>query len=408
MRWLVFTAVLLAACQGSRKGRLSEQLETRADVSQREIRLRLMDYLREFSGVVERATAQIVAAADDPEVEQAALLWRANIVPISQNAAFHPDPYAALLDVWALAVQMRSYFEQTRHFKQQQEIAVAAAKELEDAIVRFEEYLPGAPVETRAKIEGWAEKNPIRDRYFTRRSPASDLAQITGDPKLSTLAVVESLDEKMTDLADRMTMLAETLPKQVRAEAALMGAQLTEEMDPEARFKDLNVMAVSLERLSRLDDRMKEMIAGERKTIIAEIETRKESLLKTVDEQRDETFESIAAERKAIFASVDDQRTATLDAIAKERETIFAQVDAQRVATLDTLKSERKEIFAALDAQRADAAADFKRVADEMIEASEERASTLVTHFFWSFFLAGAGLILVFGVVRTISRRLAP
>jgi hypothetical protein len=397
---LVLALFVAAGCGSSKQARWIDQVE-KEDVSERELRLRLMDYLREFGGAVGVSANEIRDRSDDPELRMKAYQWKSGMVLAAQTAAFQPDPVAGLLNLWTLVLQLKIFFREgagKELFGEHQQIAVVTTDHLYDEIQHFEPFLPGEnPAETKAKIAQWAAAHPLKEPHYARRSPAADLAKTIGDPNLSAFAVVESLDERMNVLMERMQFYIETMPPIARLQAEQTGELFLNDKRVVASREDLAVMAVSLDRLSSIEDRLPEII-GEQ--VLEKTKPEIDRILGKVDDQRVATLDAVTKEREAIFESVKELKASTVETVQNERELILAKVDEQVASTIETVQKERELIFAEVDKQRLDTLAQVRQLTEDSLDRSMSGAKSLIHAFFWGVALAGGALIAVWFVAR--------
>ncbi|MHC4225772.1 MAG: hypothetical protein ACYSUN_17445, partial [Planctomycetota bacterium] len=317
--------------------------------------------------------------------------------------AFQPDPVAGLLDLWTLIYQFKTFFEGgggKKLFGEHQQIAVVTANHLYEEIQAFEPFLPGDnPAETKAKIANWAAAHPLKEPFHARRSPAADLAKSIGDPKLSAFAVVESLDERMNVLMERMQFYIQTMPNIARLQAERTGELFLNDKRIVASREDLNVMAVSLDRLSSIEDRLPEIV-GEQ--VIEQTKPEIDRIFDKVDKQRVNTLEAVTKERKAIFDQVEQLKASAIETVEKERELIMAKVDEQVTSTIETVQKEREVIFTEVDKQRLDTLAEVRRLTEDSLDRSMSGAKGLIHAFFWGVALAGGALIVIWFVARLV------
>jgi hypothetical protein len=108
-------AALTIGCQTVQfKSRLMEKNKsegTQYKKSAAELRIYLDELTGIFSGTIEQAADQIIAASPANEIKRHALLWKINGIPAAYGALFQPDPAIAIIDTWSFSMQMVDYFE---------------------------------------------------------------------------------------------------------------------------------------------------------------------------------------------------------------------------------------------------------------------------------------------------------
>ena len=108
---LLAGTVLVSCTSGPPKSRRSSLIKDPI-VSNREIRLRLYDFVKRFGGEVAEASFEIERETTDPVIRRRALMWKMNAIPVCHQIAFGDDSLTAFADVWAFTIQMRDFFEE--------------------------------------------------------------------------------------------------------------------------------------------------------------------------------------------------------------------------------------------------------------------------------------------------------
>jgi hypothetical protein len=113
---LCLLVAVLAGCTDMRiRSRSMESLTTgsgqKPRLSPAEMRLQTQALANRFAGIIEGSADEIIAAADTAEVRREALLWKINGIPVCYNTIFQSDPFISFVDTWAMARQMKDYFE---------------------------------------------------------------------------------------------------------------------------------------------------------------------------------------------------------------------------------------------------------------------------------------------------------
>ena len=272
--------IILSGCQSvQRQSPLLEKITRRpgADIqmsaAELSIHVKYLSFL--FSGVIEEAADEVINTASEPHVRRQALLWKMNAIPAAQSAIFHPDPLIALLDIWSFSVQMKQYFD-TGHgkkaFGEWHDIALDASQRLETAVIDVAKTVraDGEIAIPQKLVEKWARKYPIESPFFYRRSSAIEFASITAQRQISSIAAVGKIAFGMGDIAERLAVYSEQLPKQVRWEFQML-----------------------------LEDLM----------------------------EKEEILDTLQRERALIMQDIDDQRIATLTWLGDERAVLTAEAE---------------------------------------------------------------------------------
>ncbi len=272
--------------------------------------LRSIDYefATRFSQLVSQCAAEIVNATDDGDVQNNALLWRADASPQARTAAFNQDPLAGLIELWALAGQQRAYFvsgDGADLFGDHQACAVETATRLEQDA---EELARGVISDKNFErvdqaVAEWVEAHPIEGRLYVRSTAQADLAALVPTEAQGGLKAVGSIEETFRDLNDRIAILSVQVPVEARWQAeylihSLFEERLTEPTD--ALISSMNDVSAFLE----------------------DFET-------TLGHQTTRLLDGITVERLAVFAAIEDERAQILDALEGGQAAVLDSVDAE-------------------------------------------------------------------------------
>jgi len=330
------------------------------EMTERELRARVDELVREFSGGVEREAALVFRESKDPVVRRSALITSIRTNEILMRAWQHDDALIALLDIWAFAAQLCDFIETgagSELFDEHQEIAIAAARRMEARAAKVAEEIGGDLLrdDARENFEQWVLDHPMQGALY-RRSIAPETAEFTTQKGQSVFSVSETVEDSLDRLTRRIDVLTLQLPKQLVWRAAVL-------------------IEYQLEAIEELAAGLRPLVDEERAIIMQEVER-----------QRTETLEAI-----------DRQRVATIDAIGLERQSVFTDLEA---VVNDT--------FGRLEQQRSAAIEDVNVLLAGVVQDAQLNANDVVDYAFWRALLliaAGfvAGLVLV--IVLRASRR---
>jgi hypothetical protein len=154
-----------------------------ATYTEQELHEDLAAYAARFASVVAAAAEGIEDLSDSRRVRRSTLVWRLRVIPLAQELAFGTDPQEAYVVSLGLTFAMRNYLtggDGREIFGEHQPIAVAAARDLEDAALvigsRFlNEQQMAALV---ASLEDLALEHPIRGRDFNVEAAQAAVAEI--------------------------------------------------------------------------------------------------------------------------------------------------------------------------------------------------------------------------------------
>jgi len=365
----VLGSVLLVAC-ATVPTQTKFMEEQGVKVSAEAIRMRLRAEAVPFTGLMEQAADEASAASTDPAVRKRALVWKINVVPAMYRTLFNQRPLIALLDTWALLVQAEQYLESPEGkaaFGPGASVVLATTRELEGRVQEIARWaVPGRDLtSTRAKVQQWAEKHPVRLTFATRDSIEKDLVTLAPTEELSAFAVVGQLNEDMNGLVGRMDFLPIMVPRQATWQAELAYVNL---VDPQ--------LESALKRAGEAMDKLDGMIAW------------------------------LGTEGLEGFA--EEQRIEIMRAVAVERLEIERLVDRQRVEIQAFVDREREQVAALLNQERAAVMADAQRLADRATAEAARSAKEVVDHALVRVALVLGAALLLWAVLSGLLRRRAP
>jgi hypothetical protein len=285
-----------------------------------ELRLKVYGYTEKFVGDVEEAADRILKATDDPEIERQALRWKINILTAAQVAAFALDPLIGLYDMWALAVQMRQFFETgagREVFGEHQPIAIETSRELERRAHELARSISvsGDVSEPRQDVEEYAAAHPVTGMHFVRETATKEFADLLAQDRSGGLAVLGDLATQFGDLSERLKYYAASLPHQFRWQSQLLLLDILEEQAIDEFLGDVESIDVSARRLADFAD----------------------TLPAVIDEQASEAIRVIGEEAAIGLRDVDRQRIETLEWLTEERIVVIEDLVRERIAVMEDL-----------------------------------------------------------------------
>ncbi len=285
-----------------------------------ELRLRVYGYAEQFAGDVEEAADRILKATDDRAIERQALRWKINIASVTQVAAFALDPLIGLYDMWALAMEMRQFFETgsgREVFGEHQPIAIETSRELEGKANELARSISvsGDPSGPRREIEAYAAAHPITDMHFVRETATKEFADLLAQDQSGGLAVLGDLAVQFGDLSERLKFYAASLPNQSRWQAELLLLDILDEQAIDEFLGNVESIDVSALRLADFAD----------------------TLPAIIDEQATEAIRVVGEEAAIALSDVDRQRIETLEWFTKERIVVIDDLVRERIAVMEDL-----------------------------------------------------------------------
>lgn len=271
----------------------------RLDVGVAELRAKVYDFAEHVGTEVARCADEIMAQSAEADVERNALLWKMYAVPAARAAGFQHDPLAGLFDLWALTVQQRNWLSNgdgAGLFGAQSNCALPVAAQLsEEARALAQSSVKQGDVSApNARVEAWAAQNPVVGELFVRRSTSSTLAEIAPAQSQTGLQAMGSLEELTRDLSDRINIVGETMPTEMRWQAEyLLDAMFEEyaEEPTEAAVATMARMDALLEGWEPFADEQVGRLLGAadqlRDTLLLGVQQTAESFKETADAQRE-------------------------------------------------------------------------------------------------------------------------
>jgi hypothetical protein len=173
-RALCFALLLVILAAGCRS--LRAQLpavipgSTQAGPTAAELHSALEGWALSFQGVVVAACDRIRTNTRERDPRRNSLIWQIRMIPLAKQAAFRPDAQEAYVAALAMANAQRDYLEtgEGRNlFGAQQEIAVAAAREIEEgALAIGRQFLNDRQLaRLQQQVDELVAQNPIRGTF---------------------------------------------------------------------------------------------------------------------------------------------------------------------------------------------------------------------------------------------------
>lgn len=340
---LVILLFVPAACasSGAKAGRGPAGNKMQITPSQLQVKVRAL--ADPFSGIIEEAVWELWETDQDPTWRQTVLIWQINVVNAIQRATFQPVPLAALFDTWALVEQLRDFAESGRRLERSDDqvgIVLNAVDRMEASILKIAIEAGGeqGAEEARRLIREWAEKNPI-DRFATRTSTESELAQWTSRGNMGALATVKSLGASLDDVMARLDLYSEYIPKQAAWHAELVAGRVVEPSRAEQAFHDLGLTAAAFDRIASSLEKYPYVVADERRIVLETLQNERTIILGHllekfaelqvfINEERIDMVENqLRSEREAIFEGIANERAIIIEAAIRERAETMIELE---------------------------------------------------------------------------------
>ncbi len=340
---LVSLAVLLGACATVKPSSPLFERVGRSDMSMGELRIRVRDMARRFPGVLEATADDISVRSGSPEVREAMIRFKSNVVPAMQGSLLQADPVAALIDAWALLAQLQQVLPQWASGASLELVDTAqrSLRELETEVEALWRELTGREDVSglRELVHTWAAEHPLTGPLVTRESTVPLLAAFTARSGVGLLGAAATLLEDTQDLVSRVDLYAGSLPRQARWQAELVAQEALQ----------APVLSEATSELSRAVD--------------------------------------------------------VLARVGRLAEDVPAQVTRERQALQDFLSSERRAVLAALHTERVESLAEVDTLGLGWVDHAFDRAQALVNHvFLWLVALVALLLLGLLGIAALLAR----
>ena len=298
----------------------------------RQLRSRLLFFSDRFSAVLSATADDIAAINNDRVVREMTLRWKLRTIPTLQDVILAEDPRTGLLDAWMICTRQRIYLEEgggKNAFGEQQQLAIQAARTLEEEIVDIARALHSESeiAEARKEIEAFAEGYPMKGRFAGQLVRASQRITAEAHPSLfslmsipvSGLSETAAAIDRIAHVASVFTEMAEDLPERMRwqMELALFEAERLE--TTVKAVDDFGHLSRAVESLAKTAD-----------TLPADLRTQYQALLTSTDESV-----------KNIRTTIDEARSlvAELEQPVARTQALARQLDLAGASWKETAKA---------------------------------------------------------------------
>lgn len=267
----------------------------------RELRIKVYELAGDYAGATEDSADQIIAHTDDRAIRSHALTWKINATSQIYKVAFRGDPLGALVDGWALSLQLHAFYQKgagAKAFGPHQAQAVAMLQHGEQRIASFAKSImpPETFQRTDKLVKDFAQSHPISSHNLNRQSVT--VAWHSSLPPSDTQAAQAMVDmeESVMALSDKMRFYADYLPKQTRWQAQLV-----------------------------IEETLIELIQHERQAMMSSVHDEVSRLLADFDRQRLLAFKDVDQMRATVTKTLATERQVVLDSLHHEREGAVEQ-----------------------------------------------------------------------------------
>ena len=384
-----------SACAPKAVGRQTAIMQKTGEVSvsAAQLRAQVNELAGRIAGRVEETADRIRADTHDRAVRRRALVFKTDAIPAVYSAAYHVDPLAAAMDVWAFAFQLTQYVENGTGrdaFGAEQPLARKCAQDIvadTDAVVRAFATRPEGFDRARGRTAEWAKAHPIENTFASRASLEAFMAEMQSEEQ-DAFRAMGAVSETIGSVSERLNTWAALLPKQSRWQAELLADDMTGARDVEGMLDDINTIGTAARHASGFMDNVNGVLG-----------TADSSIRQTLD-----------AERKAVLEGVNDQRVHTLAYMTSERLAVVASAREERIALVEALRQERIAVIDALRQERIAGLKEVDGIKSRAVDASIAGLRDLVDYAFWRvaallvFLLVSATAAGVIGYRLTLGR----
>jgi len=267
---LLVSLLALDACSSLPGGRYLNRI-TRGDsgrISQQELRESLCQYASRFEATIVATADTISANSRDPVIQRRTLRWKLGVTPVVNQAAFLREPEQAYVAMLTVATAMHDFLTVgggTDAFGDQQQLAIAASKDLLDAAIALgDTFLDDRELaRVTADVAKLVRQQPIRGEFVaeqvqtlittTEASPMFDW--VTAIP-LSPFRALQGVDEGAQAIRDfnntamELTRIISAMPRLVRWNMELLALDVTQQGNIETALQGFDDIARSMQAIS--------------------------------------------------------------------------------------------------------------------------------------------------------------
>ena len=317
---------------------------------QKQLNMRVFsrDFSQTFYSEVEHSADQIAVLGYEGEqsttpegitVKSNTLMWKINSEQALQRTIFQSSPVAAMVDTWVLTAQMNAFFTTgngSMMFAEHQHIAIASSERLQ---ANFERTVKGFVKASEFKqyqafVAQYVLENPITDITFTRSSAFNDWLAYRNISEFEAVTTFGTVPEVMSDVSDRMAMIADQMPKTLTWKAELYA--LHSNINADELKKTLANISDTSARFQDLMEQSPEMMAG----LAVDLRRELTPLLTQLSDSTDDKIAQLSVERQALALMVKSERLALEEMVTRERIAAAANLDDLSKHTVEVVFQE--------------------------------------------------------------------
>lgn len=292
------------------------------------------EYASSFFAGVEQSADLILQRSDDLQIKSNALMWKINAEQTLGQTIFQVSPLAAMIDTWAFTAQMAQFFESGNGkalFGEQTQLAANTSQQLlADYERRMQGLMSKADFTANQQfIREYAVAHPLFDVSFPRVSAFNDWLSFRKIGEFDAVTTFGSVPEVMSDMSDRMAMLASQTPKLLGWKAELFALHSNiNSKEVQQTLKDISETSAKFQKLMNESPQLMSELA---------VDLRREltPLLAQLDASAERNLAQLSVERLALEKMVERERIALEQMVDRERQAVTKEADAlvQRTVT---------------------------------------------------------------------------
>lgn len=292
------------------------------------------EYASSFFAGVEQSADLILLRSDDLQSKSNALMWKINAEQTLGQTIFQVSPVAAMIDTWAFTAQMAQFFDSGNGkalFGEQTQLAANTSQQLlADYERRMQGLMSKADFTANQQfIREYAMAHPLFDISFPRVSAFNDWLSFRKIGEFDAVTTFGSVPEVMSDMSDRMAMLASQTPKLLGWKAELFALHSNiNSKEVQQTLKDISETSAKFQTLMNESPQLMSELA---------VDLRREltPLLVQLDASAERNLAQLSVERLALEKMVERERIALEQMVDRERQAVTKEADAlvQRTVT---------------------------------------------------------------------------
>ena len=280
------------------------------------------EFAHDFATTVEQVADSIGSHTDDPAIRTHCVQWKIGAVSAIRAATLRSSPKLALLDAWAFCRQVDEYLDQGAGaglFGPFQTMAVTNSQALERRLAQTgRTLLSEAEFSRMDKFLGeYVARFPLQALAFDREPVVSHWEDFEGKP--SPIPPAGTGSEALSDVAERLQMLGQQVPEEIRWRLSL---------EEEALQTEWARTGVTLDRLDAALKQIGEAAAsspGVMTNTVVELQSAFLPVLERFQDQWDKTTRTLQTERQALTETLASERVAVLKDVDRQRAAIMKE-----------------------------------------------------------------------------------